>query len=334
MTTYGSTPQINRSGITPGIKPLFHSVRDIALILDKTVKAGYGVLKVGTLMAINSADSKLIPYPQANANENLTNAKAYLADSLTDADTSLFVNIDESYKFAVGDSLILDGSGAGTTEIQSLAAATPWATGSIYILAHTASGTELTATMGATETLAGLVTLLLADPGYAAAPFTITAGTNALTLTWKTIGVQTLSTYVKDEGSTVTASRSTTGTDYDQDTIAAEDLGAITAIDRTARNSTLAKITFTTGVTTAANFTAIYSGCVYCKGGDSSTPFTKAEYILDKDIDTGVDVLAKGAITSVVVSNAVLYKANLVGYDSAAATDLGTSEDGRFVILK
>ena len=47
----GDIPQMNRMPEGRGSKPLFHSVRDIALILDKTVAAGYGVLRIGTVMA-------------------------------------------------------------------------------------------------------------------------------------------------------------------------------------------------------------------------------------------------------------------------------------------
>ena len=74
----GSLPQFNRVPEGAGIRPLFHSVRDIALILDKTIKAGYGILKTGTVTAICSNTGKLYPYPQTNADENDTNAKSYL----------------------------------------------------------------------------------------------------------------------------------------------------------------------------------------------------------------------------------------------------------------
>ena len=52
-----SVPQMNRYPEGAGIKALFHSVRDIALIIDKTVQAGYGYLKAGTVMAVNLSDA-------------------------------------------------------------------------------------------------------------------------------------------------------------------------------------------------------------------------------------------------------------------------------------
>lgn len=103
----GSIPQINRSGITPGVTPLFHSVRDIALIIDKTCKAGYGYLKAGTIMALNSVDSDLVPYPEAAFETNLVNAKAFLISDTGAAGTTLEVVAEQAYKFSVGDSIVI-----------------------------------------------------------------------------------------------------------------------------------------------------------------------------------------------------------------------------------
>lgn len=225
----GSIPQITRMPDTPGVKPLFHSVRDIALILDKTVASGYGVLNIGTLMSVCAYTGNLVPYPEALVTVNRTNAKAYLTVATADAAKIIYTTIADSYKFEVGQSLIIDCSAA----------------------------------------------------------------------------------------------------------VDSQDLGAITAIDRTYANATQAKITLTTNLSDGdGDFTVANSVCVYAKGGDTSHPFTKAVYVLDKDIDTGVGEYAKGANTSVVVSNAILYATSLIGYDAAAATDLGTTADGRFVILK
>jgi hypothetical protein len=74
---------------------------------------------------------------------------------------------------------------------------------------------------------------------------------------------------------------------------------------------------------------------VFVKSADeASTPFAGAKFVLDADIETGKGEFAIGALTSVVLHNAVLYTASLIGYDSAAKTDMGTVDDGRFTILK
>ena len=241
MSTFGSVPQINRAPEVPGSRALFHSLREQALIIDKTVKAGYGVLKAGTLMAINTGETdgtdygKLIPYPELLATVNACNGKSYLVADGANGSAIVYTTISDSYRFALGDHLIIDCDQA----------------------------------------------------------------------------------------------------------VNAQDLGEITAIDRTDANSTRAKITATTNLSdSGGDFTTTNSVCVYCQGGDTSAPFTKAVYVLDQDIDTGegydttYQQSPKGAISSVVVSNAILYKSVILNYDAAALTDLGGTVDGRLLILK
>lgn len=60
----GSTPQMNRFPEGPGIKRLFHSRREQALIIDKTAKKGFGYLKAGTVLAVD-ADGMCVPYVPA-----------------------------------------------------------------------------------------------------------------------------------------------------------------------------------------------------------------------------------------------------------------------------
>lgn len=332
----GSIPQHNRVPEGLGIKPLFHSVRDIALLLDKTVKSGYGVLKTGTIMSVCSITGNLYPYPEAKAGDNNTNAKAYLVQEPSDADNDLYVTIKDSYKFQVGDELILDGSGAGTIEVQEIAITDIDITvADVWTLAF--GDTSIAITQGATETVVGLSTQLKAHGDYGDLPFVITETANTkLILTWKLAAdITDLATLTEETDGETEATEATPGVDIDQTGVTAENLGVITAIDRTAVNDTQAKISFTTGVTTSANFTAYYNGNVYVKSADEgSTPFAGAKFVLDADIDTGEGEFAAGALTSVVLSNAILYTASLIGYDSAAKTDMGTVDDGRFTILK
>lgn len=101
----GSMPQLNRSGETPGPKALFHSVRDIALIKDKTVQAGYGALKSGTIMANNSITGDLVPFTPVTAAEGQM-SRAYLVANFVSTQDVCYVTIADSYKFAVGDSIV------------------------------------------------------------------------------------------------------------------------------------------------------------------------------------------------------------------------------------
>lgn len=224
-----SAPQMNRSPEGVGIKALFHSVRDIALILDKTLQAGYGYLKAGTVLAINCSDAggvgKLVPYvPISTAVVLGADSAIGVAPIVLDCTAGhVFVSIEDSYKFEIGDDLYLDND--------------------------------------------------------------------------------------SDEGPTKAA--------------------AITAIDRTT-STIYANITTTTF--SHSNYTVAKKAYAHVQTGESGE-YTTAAYILDKDVDTGVGVDALGALSSVVVSNCILYKNSLINMTAAAIAALGV-EDGRFFIMK
>ncbi len=230
---YGSVPQSNRGPKTLGQRPLFHSVRDIALIIDKTVKAGYGALKLGTILAVNDAVvgaadfGLLVPYAETDMTQNDSNAKAYLIANGSNGSNEVFTTVEDAYKFTLGDNLII--------------------------------------------------------------------GCNAA---------------------------------------ASQDLGEITAVTLEASN-TRVKITATANLADAGgDFSAANYACIYVRTDDAAAPFSKAVYILDKDIDTGVGPNALGANTSLVISNAILYTHSLIGFDAAAKLALGAISDGRLTILK
>jgi hypothetical protein len=226
-----SIPQINRYAETPGVKALFHSVRDIALIIDKTVQAGYGYLKAGTVMAINlstlggGAQDKLVPYVPISTGVTFgTDSAIGVAPMVQNGSSGhVYVSLEDAYKFEVGDELYFDND--------------------------------------------------------------------------------------SDEGPV--------------------SCGAITAIDVT--TSTL-YADISCGAYTATNATVAKKAYVHITTG-ASGEYTTAAYILDADIDTGVGEEALGAICSVVVSNAILYKNNMTNLTAAAIASLGVV-DGRFFILK
>lgn len=227
-----SKPQMNRYPETPGIRALFHSIREIALILDKEVQAGYGYLKAGTVMAINTSvgggSGKLVPYvPLSNGTGQVSlgtisalGGVPVVRDSITD---HIYVSLDDSYKFVVGDYLYADND---------------------------------------------------SDDGPVSG-------------------------------------------------------GIISAIDRT--TSTL-YADITVASLDAANVTMVKKSYVYAAAGAGGN--NVAAYILDKDIDTGVGADAIGALTSVVVSNCILYKNALYNLTAEAIASLGGVVDGRYFIMK
>ncbi len=225
----GDTPQIVRNPEGRGVKRLFYSVRDIALVKDKTVAPGYGVLEAGTVMATNTSDAgnkgMLVPYVPtydkvAFGTETAIGVSALVADGVTG---SVKVSIADSYKYVVGDDLVAENN-AGEGPLQ---------------------------------------------------------------------------------------------------------LGAITAIDRT--DSRFAVITC--GAYTETNVTVAKNAYIYVEAG-AADPWSTATFILDKDIDTGIGEEAAGALTSVVISNAILYTGSLVNATTEALTALGAVADGQHTILK
>jgi hypothetical protein len=116
------------------------------------------------------------------------------------------------------------------------------------------------------------------------------------------------------------------------DTTAAENLGAITAID----NDTwvhMAKITFTTAIGGTAFTTARFAN-VYVEAGTSGNNYSDCVGILQKSVDTGVGEHAKGAVASVILSGCLLYEGMLTNVDSAAKTDLTATSFGEFLMIK
>jgi hypothetical protein len=107
------------------------------------------------------------------------------------------------------------------------------------------------------------------------------------------------------------------------------DAGAITAIDRT----TYSHVAVITSTNNFAAATVAKGAGIWIQTATAS-PYTAAAGFLFSSVDTGVGENAKGAQGTLVLSNAVLYQGNLKGYNSDVATDLGSSSDGKYVVLK
>lgn len=105
------TPFI-KYGLSQDAKRLYFSEPKAARKIPRTVQAGYGMLTHGMVMALNGSAagnvSKLVPYdPTSITGAEYAPGRAYLiADSGT-ANKLLDVTLADSYKFAVGDDIIL-----------------------------------------------------------------------------------------------------------------------------------------------------------------------------------------------------------------------------------
>jgi hypothetical protein len=92
-------------------KHLYESDPRAALKLPVTLQSGFGQLKMGTALAVNTSSSstnynKTIPYDQSakTGAEASADARAYIVQDGAGT-TSVSVTIDDSYKFIVGDEI-------------------------------------------------------------------------------------------------------------------------------------------------------------------------------------------------------------------------------------
>ncbi|MEA2067013.1 MAG: hypothetical protein U9O65_08000 [Thermotogota bacterium] len=112
----------------------------------------------------------------------------------------------------------------------------------------------------------------------------------------------------------------------EDDTTTAENLGAITAIDRTTYTNRAA-ITVT-NVTGSTSFTTARFAYIAVEGYDTCVG------ILEKTVDTGTGSSAKGALSTMILGNCVLYNGMLTNFDSAAITDLSAGSYGQYVYIR
>jgi hypothetical protein len=121
--------------------------------------------------------------------------------------------------------------------------------------------------------------------------------------------------------------------DANTTTTATENLGVITEIDRTTYTH-MAKITATATASGPSTFTVAQSAYICVEAGDNSNSYSDCVGILGASVDTGTGENSAGAVAPLIISNAVLYKGNLMNYDAAALADLGGSVDGIYLFLK
>jgi len=111
----GDVPQQNLTGYTRYVmKKLFFSQREVALLLEKTMRGGYGEVEMGTILAQDSNTDSLVPYvEQSSINLNNVGNATLLNDcnGSADSDTTFYLTIEDSYKFAEGDTIVIKDTG-------------------------------------------------------------------------------------------------------------------------------------------------------------------------------------------------------------------------------
>lgn len=109
----GNIPQQNITGYTRlRQKQLYFSQRAIALLLDKTLRSGYGGLELGTVLAQDQNTDKYVPYVPDTIDLAADVGRVPLLNDCTTAD-NFDVLMEQSYKLQTGDVIVLtdtDGS--------------------------------------------------------------------------------------------------------------------------------------------------------------------------------------------------------------------------------
>lgn len=102
-------PGLTRGGMSPGIRPLFHSRREIALIKDKSAAAGFGVVKNGTVMATTTATGNIVPVPVDDGSVDAVDiARVRLVADASDTATTVTIAEADAVKFVVGDAIVVN----------------------------------------------------------------------------------------------------------------------------------------------------------------------------------------------------------------------------------
>lgn len=127
----GSIPHVVRNGEGPGYKRLFFSRRDQALIKDKTLAPGYGVLKAGTIMAQNISAAGnvglIVPFVPVFGSMVLGTDSALGVAPMVANGSSGKINVSnaDAYKFVVGDDLFFENTtGDGLVDCGAITAIT------------------------------------------------------------------------------------------------------------------------------------------------------------------------------------------------------------------
>jgi len=123
MYSGSNIPFQSQAGESFGSAALYWSKPENAVLIPKTIAPGYGVLRAGTIMAkITTATRKdmLVPYvPSTDPTRTDPGAllgKSMLVVDYASAATVCYVTIQDSYKFTVGDDLMLMRNNAASPE--------------------------------------------------------------------------------------------------------------------------------------------------------------------------------------------------------------------------
>lgn len=117
----GHSPYVYNGPMKLGQKALYASDPDMAILLSKQVAPGFGVLQAGTVMSENlsAAGNKglIQPYVPDLPTDMTTKGKALLVADYGTGLTYVYVLIEDSYMFTIGDDFIAGRNNASAWEL-------------------------------------------------------------------------------------------------------------------------------------------------------------------------------------------------------------------------
>jgi hypothetical protein len=156
-------PGLVRGGMSPGIRPLFHSRRDIALIKDKSASNGFGILNAGTVMGTDTATDQVVPVPTDPA--VIDASRSALTLDYATGTSVVSVSEADAAKFNVGDAIVVNNETPVYFDLGTVVSKAAAVSGSVVI---TVSGSAATIVITTALTAALSHKTAAADPFYAA----------------------------------------------------------------------------------------------------------------------------------------------------------------------
>ncbi len=119
----GNVPQVNITGYTREVqKRLFYSRREQALLLEKTVRGGFGNLEMGQVMtAVHGEDNKIVPYGD--------NGKVTV--TAPSSGSTIYISAADAVKFSANEHITINDGATGVQNAQIDSIAVSGATATI-----------------------------------------------------------------------------------------------------------------------------------------------------------------------------------------------------------
>jgi len=114
MVNRGDTPHVY-DGLATDYRRLLYNEFDYVLSLPIRVSAGYGTLKQGSAIAKNLSaggnSGEYVPYNPTTVDDGgWQPGRSFLVNSIASGESTFQVTLDDSYKFAVGDDVVINST--------------------------------------------------------------------------------------------------------------------------------------------------------------------------------------------------------------------------------